>query len=173
LAIVLRSFPRRSEICSWVPLVTSMRCWYAWASSMGFRGSRWMFFNEGEFEHAVVGHVPDHRRHLEQSGALRRGQSSLPCDEFVSAAGGADQDGLENSILANGRRQLFQVRLVDLEPRLARVRDDPIDVDFVRPDFLFLLLSRFWNQRFQTSTECPFFMVEYFLGKPDITLGAF
>ncbi len=89
-------------------------------------------FHQRQFEQPLVGHLPDHRRNLQQARPLGGRKAALPGDQLEIPAEGADEHRLQNPVFADRGRQLFEALLVEEEPGLVRIRGDPVDVDLVR-----------------------------------------
>jgi hypothetical protein len=89
-------------------------------------------FHEGELEHLLFGasrHITHDNGHFKQPCALRRAPSPLASNDSVCTPGSTHQNRLNDAVRADRSRQLFELAIVDEDPRLVIVRDQQIDVN--------------------------------------------
>ena len=87
-------------------------------------------FDERDGEQIGVGDVANDDRHFEQARALCGPPAAFTGDDLVAALDQSHEDRLNHAMTADRLRELFEPRLVDLLPRLARIRAQSIEVDF-------------------------------------------
>jgi len=103
--IVDRSFPVRWAICS-CPLNV---------------------LYQGEFQQTIIGQLLDHTRNRVQAGQASGAPPSFPRDQLIAITAAAGDEGLDDTVGANGLCKFGEpVRLKD-GPRLERIGVDLID----------------------------------------------
>ena len=84
-------------------------------------------FDDGDLQRRVVVDLFDECGDGCQAGEARRAPPSFAGDDLILVgADGAHEDRLEHTVLADGSRQFFEGVLFEDDPRLLRIRIDPI-----------------------------------------------
>src|SRR5580700_7955948 len=87
---------------------------FAAETLVGVGGFDWIevfalnILDEGKLEHPRIRDILDDDGHLSDTGELRGAPSTLPSNDLVAFLVLADDDGLNNAVDANGRRQFLQ-----------------------------------------------------------------
>ena len=88
--------------------------------------------DEGHFEQLVVGDVANRDGDFEEAGALGRAPTALAGDDLVVRARATDENRLNHPVTADRLCEFFEPRLVERHARLARIRDEQIEVELER-----------------------------------------
>ncbi len=94
-------------------------------------------FHERPLEHLVVADGPDHDRDLRKPGPTGGPQAALSGDELEAGVGFADDQRLEDSLLADRGGELLQLILGELTAGLEPIRADQADVAEEKAGFSF------------------------------------
>src|SRR5688572_27219686 len=88
-------------------------------------------FDEGEGEQLLVRNVSDHGRNGAPAESGSSPESSLSRDEFkLAVAARPYGDGLKQTTSLEAELQLLKLRVREVAPGLARIRDDLVESDF-------------------------------------------
>ena len=85
--------------------------------------------DEGEFEDLAVGGGPFDDGNLGQAGQAGSAPATFAGDEFEAFADGADDEGLDDPLFADGVGQFAEGFLGEVAPRLERAGNDAVESD--------------------------------------------
>jgi hypothetical protein len=105
--------------------------------------------DQRDLELLAISKLPHDRGDPLKTGELARPEPTLSGDELVAVERLGHEDRLQDAVLADARRKVFQIGIVDALARLSRIRAHPIDRDLRAAVFMGAL----WDERGQATAQ--------------------